>query len=192
MSDVLAFVGSARRGGNTDLMVSEALLAVRSCGATARRIRLADLDMRPCMGCMRCSRGRCRTHADDMEAVLDQMLEARSLLFATPVYFWNVSGLMKTLWDRMLPVAGLDLKHRPLGMKPLLAGKRAGIIVVQEEAQGPHSSIVRLFFERNIADFGMVDAGSVFAYGSLLKGEIKKDAGALDDARTLGRALGSH
>lgn len=189
MPDLIAFVGSARRGGNTDVLVSEALKAARKKGATARRIRLVDINMQPCRGCMRCVSGRCHSHRDDMDLILDAMLEARALLFATPVYFWNVSGLMKTLWDRMLPLAGLDIRKRPLVMKPLLTQTRAGVIVIQEEAEGPHGSIPRLFFDRNILDFGMEKAGEVFAYGALRRGEIRKDRKALAAARALGRKL---
>lgn len=189
MPDLIAFVGSARRGGNTDVLVSEALASARKAGATARRIRLSELDMRPCRGCMRCASGRCRSHRDDMDLILTSMLEARALLFATPVYFWNVSGLMKTLWDRMLPLAGLDFSTRPLVMKPQLVGTRAGVIVIQEEAEGPHGSIPRLFFDRNIADFGMERTGEVFAYGALRRGDVRKDRKAVAAARALGRAL---
>ncbi|MBW2263553.1 MAG: flavodoxin family protein [Deltaproteobacteria bacterium] len=189
MPDLIAFVGSARRGGNTDTLVSEALSGARKRGATARRIRLADLDMRPCRGCMRCFSGRCKSHRDDMDLILGAMLDARALLFATPVYFWNVSGLMKTLWDRMLPLAGLDIRTRPLAMKPLLRGVRAGVLVVQEEPEGPHGSIPRMFFDRNFLDFGMEKVGEVFAYGALRRGEIKKDRTALASARALGRKL---
>ncbi len=189
MSDLLAFVGSARRGGNTDLLVGEALRGAREVGADARRIRLGELDLRPCVGCLGCDGGACAHHDDDMGALYPALRGARALLFATPVYFWNVSGLIKTLWDRMLPLAGLDLSQRPLRMRPLLRGVRAGTIVVQEEPVGDHPSICRLFFERNLADFGMVDVGSVYADGALTAGEIRGDRAALQAARDLGRTL---
>jgi multimeric flavodoxin WrbA len=124
-----------------------------------------------------------------MEEILASMQGARALLFATPVYFWNVSGLMKTLWDRMLPLAGVDLRTRPFELKPLLRGVRAGTIVVQEEAEGPQASIPRLFFDRNILDFGMTGEGEVYVYGALRRGDVKKDRRALAEARALGRKL---
>lgn len=189
MADLIAFVGSARRGGNTDVLATEAMRGARDAGATAMKIRLARIHMEPCMGCMRCRPGRCVQHDDDVNSILERMLGARALLFATPVYFWNVSGLMKTLWDRMLPLAGLDLSTRPVTMDPLLGGRRAGAIVIQEEGRGPHESIIRLFFERNIADFGMEPAGELFAYGALARGEVEGDARAMAGARDLGRRL---
>lgn len=171
------------------MLVAEAISGARGAGARARRVRLAGIDMRPCRGCMRCASGRCMSHRDDMFEILEAMQEARALLFATPVYFWNVSGLMKTLWDRMLPLAGLDARARPLVMKPRLNGIRAGVIVVQEEAEGPQASVPRLFFDRNITDFGMVKVGEVYAFGALKRGEVREDAAAMSAARALGRSL---
>jgi multimeric flavodoxin WrbA len=188
-TDLLVLLGSARRQGNTDLLVERALAGARDGGATAERVRLYDLEMRPCCGCFHCREGRCRARTDDVQAVLDRMVGARALLFATPVYFWNVSGMMKNLWDRMLPLAGLDLSARPVTMSPLLRGRRAGTIVVQEEPEGPHQSIIRLFFERNFADFGMTHVGDVYAYGALRKGDIAADEAALQAAYDLGAAL---
>lgn len=188
-TDLLVLLGSARRGGNTDLLVEQALAGARDAGATTSRVRLYDLEMRPCCGCFHCREGRCSARTDDVPEVLERMLAARALLFATPVYFWNVSGLMKNLWDRMLPLAGLDLTVKPVTMSPLLAGRPAGTIVVQEEAEGPHESIIRLFFERNFADFGMRHVGDVYAYGALRKGDIRDDEAALAAAYDLGAAL---
>ena len=189
MADLIAFVGSARRSGNTDVLVGEALRGARAAGATARRVRLAEIHMNPCRGCMRCESGRCHVHDDDVPRLLDQIREARALLFATPVYFWNVSGTMKTLWDRMLPLAGLDLTRRPVTMAPLIRGLAAGTIVVQEEAEGPHTSIIRLFHERNFADFGLRHLGDVYAYGALRKGEVRGDTAAMAAAHDLGQLL---
>jgi len=189
VSAVLAFVGSARRGGNTDVLVAEAMRGVEEAGADARRIALGRIELHPCLGCMDCGDGTCGGHQDDMARLLEEIPRASGLIFATPVYFWNVSGLMKTLWDRMLPLAGLDLTRRPLEMNSALRGIPAASIVVQEEAQGPHTSICELFFRRNFADFGLVDRGSVYAYGALTAGEVKSDAEALAAARALGRTL---
>lgn len=187
MVDLLAFVGSARNGGNTDVLVDEVLRG--AAGATIRKVRLVDLDMAHCRGCMTCTMGECRSHDDDVAPLLRDMVEARALLFGTPVYFWNVSGLTKTLWDRMLPLAGLDLTTEPVTMKSLLRGRNAGTVVVQEEAEGPHASIIRTFFERNFADFGMNHVGDVYAYGALERGAVRDDDEAMRAAFELGRTL---
>ena len=187
MVELLAFVGSARKGGNTDVLVDEVLRG--AAGATSRKVRLAALDLAACRGCMTCTMGECRGHDDDVGPLLRDMVEARALLFATPVYFWNVSGLTKTLWDRMLPLAGLDLTTTPVTMEPLLRGRGAGTVVVQEEPGGPHGSIIRTFFERNFADFGLNHVGDVYAYGALERGAVRGDADAMRAAFDLGRAL---
>lgn len=189
MTDLLAFVGSARAGGNTDVLVDEVIRGAVAAGGDGEKVRLIDLDMAPCLGCMTCTAEGCRQHDDDIAALLQRMITAPALLFATPVYFWNVSGLMKTLWDRMLPLAGLDLTATPVTMDPLLRGKAAGTVVVQEEAQGPHASVIRTFFERNFADFGMRPVGDVYAYSALRRGAVRDDRVAMATAHDLGRAL---
>ena len=189
MTELLALVGSARRGGNTDVLVDEVLRGARDAGGAADKVSLYDLDMGACRGCMRCSDGLCQGYDDGVAPLLRRMTDARALVFATPVYFWNVSGLTKTLWDRMLPLAGLDLTKTPVTMEPLLRGRAAGTVVVQEEAEGPQASIIRSFFERNFADFGLKHVGDVYAYGSLRKGEVRRDVAAMGAAFDLGRAL---
>jgi multimeric flavodoxin WrbA len=189
MSDLLVLLGSARRRGNSDVLAGQAMRGARAAGGTARRVRLGEIELRHCRGCLRCRPGGCQTHQDAGDELLAAMLDARALLFATPVYFWNVSGLMKTLWDRMLPLAGLDLQSKPVSMTPLLRGRRAGSIVIQEEPQGPQSSICQLFFERNFADFGLQHVGDVYAYGALRRGEVRDDTAAMAAAHDLGRRL---
>jgi multimeric flavodoxin WrbA len=185
---LLLFQGSARRNGNTDILCREAVKGAVAGGMATRLVRLADLRIEPCRGCFRCQKGSCRTR-DDMGAVIEEMAAADALVFATPVYFWNVSGLMKMFFDRLLPL----LRMRKVGGKwrlaSRLAGKRAGIIVVQEEAEGPHESIPLLFFRRNFSDFDLEFSGSVFAFGALNPGDVRRQPAVMEEARALGRRL---
>jgi len=122
--------------------------------------------------------------------VLAAMEGAGALLFSTPVYFWNVSGLVKTLFDRMLPLAGLRWTPGGARMESRLAGKPGGAIVVQEERERPGlPSIPRLFFTRNFEDFGIVPAGIVLAAGARNPGDVRRDAASMRAARELGARL---
>ena len=191
---LLVFLGSARRGGNSEILCREAMKGAREAaggrgGGAVRLVRLDALDLLPCAGCLKCRGGRCRTRSDDANPLLALMRAARSYLFATPVYFWNVSGLMKNFFDRLLPLFEVTWEGDRARMRSLVAGRKAGIIVVQEEAKCPHPSIPLLFFERNFADLSLSFAGSVFAYGALRKGDVRRDRRALAAARALGRKL---
>ena len=97
---VIGIVGSPRRGGNTELVVKNALEAAEKAGAETDIIRLAEKKVEPCTACGACSKtGECIIKDDFME-VFDKMAEADGLLFASPSYFESMSPQMKALIDR--------------------------------------------------------------------------------------------
>jgi len=97
---VIGIVGSPRRGGNTELVVKNALDAAESVGADTDMIRLAEKHVEPCTACGACGKtGKCVIDDDFME-VFERMAEADGLLFASPSYFESMSPQMKALIDR--------------------------------------------------------------------------------------------
>ena len=186
---MLVFLGSARKGSNTGVLCAEAMKGAGEEGMKGRLVKLSDLEILACRGCFKCKDGACSSHRDDMNRILKQMQQADAFIFATPVYFWNVSGLMKMFFDRLLPLLVMKKDKDRTRLESRIKGRRAGIIVVQEEAKGPHESIPKMFFERNFADFELELDGSVLAYGALHAGDVKKDGSVLEEARKLGRRL---
>ena len=97
---VIGIVGSPRRGGNTELVVKNALKAAEKAGAETDIIRLAEKRVEPCTACEACAKtGECIINDDFME-VFDKMAKADGLLFASPSYFESMSPQMKALLDR--------------------------------------------------------------------------------------------
>jgi len=97
---VIGIVGSPRRGGNTELVVKNALDAAKSVGAETDMIRLAEKHIEPCTACGACGKtGKCVIDDDFME-VFERMAKAEGLLFASPSYFESMSPQMKALIDR--------------------------------------------------------------------------------------------
>ena len=88
---ILGIIGSHRRLGNTDCLVKEALLGAREEGAAVYTIRLTDLDIRPCKGCMACAfrMTECRID-DDMVSLLDRMQEADGIILGAPTYLLEI------------------------------------------------------------------------------------------------------
>jgi multimeric flavodoxin WrbA len=187
---LLVFQGSARRGGNTEILCREAVRGARESGMKAELVRLAGLKILPCRGCFRCKGGLCRGGRDDMNGILKAMVEADAFIFATPVYFWNVSGLMKMFFDRLLPLLTMKRERDRIRLHSRVEGRKAGVIVVQEEEQSPHESLPLLFFRRNLSDFGLRLAGELFVYGALHAGDVRRNPKAMKGARQLGRDLG--
>jgi multimeric flavodoxin WrbA len=120
------------------------------------------------------------------------MKKANAFIFATPVYFWNVSGLMKMFFDRLLPLLKFVKEGERMRIKSRVEGKNCAIIVVQEEERSGKISIPLLFFKRNLEDFGLKMIGKLFVYGALLPGDVNKNKNAIKRAYLLGRRIAQY
>lgn len=103
---VLGIIGSHRRLGNTDCLVKESLIGARDEGAEVDAIRLTDLNIRPCKGCMMCAfrMEECRIE-DDMVMLLDRIQESDGIILGAPTYILGPQGQVKLVMDRMLMLA---------------------------------------------------------------------------------------
>ncbi|MEW6443122.1 MAG: flavodoxin family protein [bacterium] len=97
---MLGLFGSPRRGGNTDLMLEGFLRGCESAGASLRRIRLAELQIKGCQSCAGCAEtGRC-LFQDDMQTVYAALEESSHIVLASPVYFYGITAQAKLVIDR--------------------------------------------------------------------------------------------
>ena len=100
MLKVLGIFGSPRRGGNTDILLEEALKGAEMEGAEVERLHLTDFNIIPCRECLQCSNdGKCII-LDDMQKVYPKLLEADIIILASPVFFYGVTAWAKALIDR--------------------------------------------------------------------------------------------
>jgi multimeric flavodoxin WrbA len=102
---VIGVVGSYRKGGVVDKAISEILLAASRNGAEVEKIYLVDKHIRFCTNCRECTqtpgeeRGKCVLE-DDMEALLQSIEAAHSLVIGSPVNFNNVTAITRTFMER--------------------------------------------------------------------------------------------
>lgn len=97
---VLGIYGSPRKGGNTDMLLDEALKGAESSGAEVSSIRCCDLNMTGCIECGGCNEtGECVVE-DDMQSVYPQLLEADVIILASPIFFYGITAQAKALIDR--------------------------------------------------------------------------------------------
>ena len=105
---IVAFNGSPRmENGNTHVMVEEMLKGAKEAGAEVENIFLFKKKIKQCLGCFDCwlkTPGKC-IQKDDMKQLLEQFINADLVVFATPLYVDNVTGIMKTFMDRLIPLA---------------------------------------------------------------------------------------
>lgn len=99
--NVLILSSSPRRGGNSDLLCDEFLRGARETGNQVEKIFLKDKTINYCTGCSVCSMyGKPCPQKDDAAGIIDKMIAADVIVMATPVYFYTMSGQMKTMIDR--------------------------------------------------------------------------------------------
>jgi multimeric flavodoxin WrbA len=98
---VLVLSASPRKGGNSDTLCDQFILGAIEAGNLSEKIFLRDKEINYCLACDTCqgNGGDCE-RKDDMVEILDKMIEADVIVMATPVYFYNMNGQMKTLIDR--------------------------------------------------------------------------------------------
>jgi len=132
--NVLAFNCSPKMSkGNTALILDPFLDGMREEGATVELFFTRKLEIKPCSGEFNCwfkTPGRCFQN-DDMEMLLPKIDEADIIVFATPLYADGVSGPMKNLMDRGLPLGIPYLEFRDGRCRhPMGEGHRPGKIVL--------------------------------------------------------------
>jgi len=178
-----AFLGSPRAGGNTDILASRILDGARDAGLQTETAALRDLKIVPCDACDRCwSGGLPCVQQDDMTPLYGTIGEADILLFATPVYWYGPTAIMKAFVDRLIPL------NRPPG-RPLIQGKGALLVAAYEET-GPAAAepLVRMF-ELAFAYLQVRFIDQVVVDGVGPKGAVLHKPEALDRAYAVGRAL---
>ena len=130
--NVVAFNASARKNGNTRLLLEEVLKPLQAAGAETELIELAGSNLKGCRACFVCFKkkdGTCAVKDDILNDCVDKMAKADAILLGSPTYFADVSTEMKALIDRsgMVGRANGDLYKRKLGAA-VVAVRRAGAI----------------------------------------------------------------
>jgi len=99
---IIAICGSPRRG-NTEFVLKRILAKAEELGAKTELILLREKRIEFCDGCLSCdSTGKCEIR-DDMQLIYPELESADLIIFGSPNYFSNVSGMMKVFIDRLNP-----------------------------------------------------------------------------------------
>lgn len=101
---VVAINGSARKDGNTSLLIETVFGPLREAGIECEVINLAGKDIRGCTACLKCREmkdGQCHGRKDFGNEVIDRVRDADALILGSPTYFADVSSEMKAVIDRV-------------------------------------------------------------------------------------------
>ena len=128
---IVALLGSPRLNGNSAFLANRFLETAKDRGADVRSFALNTLAYRGCQACRGCKKtaDTCILK-DDLTAVLDAVRDADIAVFATPVYFGDISGQLKLFIDRTYCYLTPDFYTNPHGSR-LSPGKQAVLILTQ-------------------------------------------------------------
>ena len=124
---ILIINGSPRKQGHISKMLQLMETEAKDNGDEVTVVRVADLAIRPCIGCMSCrEKLKCCLPEDDAQRVLKQIEEAHALIIGAPCYWGNLPGQLKVMFDRIVyGMMGETSRGIPIGLHK---GKKAVIV----------------------------------------------------------------
>lgn len=175
---VLIISTSPRKNGNSASLAEEFRKGAVEAGNEVDFISLHDKTISFCKGCFAClETHRCIIH-DDADIIREKMLHADVIVFATPIYYYEMSGQMKTMLDRANPLYSADYAFRDIYMLSTAA---------EDEESVPNRAVSGL--EGWIACFEKARlAGTLFCGGVNNIGDITENP-KLKEAYNMGKSV---
>ena len=174
---VLGIVGSPRRGGNTEILVDEALRGAEEAGALVEKVILRKLNIGPCLGCDVCRKtGEC-AQQDDMQPLLEKMEQSQVWVLGTPIYWWGPTAWFKAFLDRWYGVNYAEM----------FSGRRIILTIPLEETQEHYARHTVGMFKNILHYLKMELFATIVALGVLDRGDVRKYPDYLEAAHHAGR-----
>ena len=178
---VVGINGSARKDGNTAIIIRMIFQELNKAGIETELIQLADVGIEPCRACFACKgRGNCVFSKDGFAEVFDKMVKADGIILGSPVYSADVSSRMKALLDRGGVVAAANpgiLKHK-VGAAVAAVRRAGGMTAID--------TMNHFFLNKE-----MIVIGSTYwnmVYGREI-GDVLKDDEGIANMRNLGQNM---
>ncbi|MBP1746002.1 MAG: NADPH-dependent reductase [Deltaproteobacteria bacterium] len=180
---VVAFNGSARKNGNTAILINYVFEELKKEGIDTELVQFAGKRLRGCTACKKCFETkdrRCVIKTDIMNECLEKMIKADGIILGSPIYFADITPEIKALVDRAgyVSKANDDMLRRKVGAA-VIAVRRAGAI-------HGFDSLNHFFFISQ-----MIVPGSLYWNIGIGrdKGEVERDQEGIQIMRTLGQNM---
>lgn len=178
---VIGINGSARKDGNTAIIIRKVFEEIKKAGIETELIQLADYDIHPCRGCFACKgRGNCVFAKDGFVEIFRCMIGADGIILGSPVYSADVSAKMKAFMERGGVVVATNpglLRHK-VGASVAAVRRGGGMITVDT-------------MNHFMLNKEMIIVGSTYwnmAYGKNV-GDVLDDAEGMANMRNLGENI---
>ena len=182
---VLGILGSPRLGGNSDILLEQALTGARDAGGETEKIVLAKKKISGCLNCEKCNEAGACAIQDDMPEIHKKILEADAVIHSVPVYFWAMTSQMKAYLDRWCAFFDANWRWHKAYF-PKMKGKRIGLITVCGDPNVSTADPIVHSFKTTCQFSGLNFFGLVQA-SAAMKGEIASDAEIKKQAYDLGK-----
>lgn len=180
---VIAINASARKDGNTAILVHTVFEELNKEGIETELVQLSGQVIEPCKACWACGGQKNCVHRKDVfQEVFEKMVQADGILLASPVYSANISANMQALLERAAVVT--DMK-RDAGLFRHKVG--AAVVAARRGGAMPAFDAMNHFF----LNHEMFVAGSTYwnmAYGQM-PGDVRKDEEGLNNMKNLGENM---
>lgn len=161
---------SPRKNGNSETLADEFAKGAIDAGNMVEKICLYDKTIGFCKGCLSCQKTqRCVIH-DDADVIAQKMGEADVLVFATPIYYYEMCGQMKTMLDRANPLFSSDYKFREVYMLSTAADDDEFVPQRAENGlQGWLDCFPKAHLSGTVFAGGVTQTGEIFGHSALAK-----------------------
>ena len=170
MLPILLISSSIRNKSNSEILALQALQGSLAAGNHAELISLKDKDIRFCKGCLACQSTMKCIIKDDVSEILEKVKSADTIVFVTPIYYYELSGQLKTLLDRLNPLYPQEYSFRDVYLMTTSAEEGDDVV---ETAVGGLKGWIACFEKARFADVfnggGVNDANEVSGREDMLK-----------------------
>jgi multimeric flavodoxin WrbA len=180
---VVAFNGSARKGGNTAILLGYVLRELEKEGIETELVEMSGAKIHGCLACRECSKNkdrRCGQRNDMGNVYIEKMEKADGILLGSPTYVADVSPEMKALMDRacLVSKANGGMFRRKVG---------AGVVAVRRAGAVHAFDSLNHFF---LISEMIVPGSSYWNIGmGLNAGDVERDTEAVQTMKTLGQNM---
>ena len=180
MKKIIILNGSPRKKGNTSSLTEAFSKGAEEAGNSVTEFFLDEMDINGCKGCFCGGKDPDSPCAqkDDMDKIYPVYIEADIVVLATPLYYWTISGQLKTAFDRLFAVAECDKYYR----NP----KKESVLIMAAEGHGFEESVY--WYDNLEKHLGWKSLGKILCGGVMDVGDIK-DKKELTDSYELGRSI---
>lgn len=126
MKKVVVISTSLRPGSNSQAMAEQFAEGAKTAGHEVELISLRGKEIKFCVGCLSCQNTGACIFKDDVPAIMESVLNADVVCWATPIYYYEMAGQMKTLIDRMNAMYPKDYHFRDIYLLTTAAENEEG------------------------------------------------------------------